>query len=157
MPAEVVLPQVLTAVENGVARRFIDLNPRGRVLVVTGQTSDFVCPTWLNPNLQALISKDDAFDSLRCELDDLTGSETRPASSQNTSTQALTEREAEVFGLIGDGLTTREIAERLGLSEHMVQTHRKRIATRLCTSGASVTSAGSNEGSGCAGARGELK
>jgi len=37
--------------------------------------------------------------------------------------------------MIGDGLTTRVIAERLGLSEHTVQTHRKRIAAKLNTSG----------------------
>lgn len=49
--------------------------------------------------------------------------------------QDLTDREAEIFGLIGDGLTSREIAERLGLSEHTVQTHRKRIATKLRTTG----------------------
>ena len=118
-----------------VARRFIEIDPLGQVLVVTGQASDFVCPPWLNRNLQALISKDDAFDSLRRELDDLTGASARAVVGRNASTPDLTDREAEVFGLIGDGLSTREIAERLGLSEYTVQTHRKRIATKLRTTG----------------------
>lgn len=118
-----------------VARRFIEVNPHGRVLVVTGQASDFVCPAWLHGNLQALISKNDAFDSLRRELDEMTAAEKRPATGNDPATPDLTEREAQVFGLVGEGLTTREIAERLGLSEHTVQTHRKRIAMKLGTTG----------------------
>ena len=118
-----------------VARRFIEVAPRGRVLVVTGQASDFVCPPWLDRRLQSLISKADAFDSLRQELDVLTGASTRATASRNASTRNLTDREAEIFGLIGDGLSNRGIAERLGLSVLTVQTHRKRIATKLGTTG----------------------
>lgn len=118
-----------------VARRFIEIDPHGQVIVVTGHASEFVCPTWLNRNLHALISKDEAFDSLRQELDVLTGASTRATATHNDSTRNLTDREAEIFGLIGDGLSTRQIAERLGLSAHTVQTHRKRIATKLGTTG----------------------
>lgn len=118
-----------------VARRFIEIDPLGQVIVVTGQASEFVCPAWLNRNLHALISKNEAFDSLRQELDVLTGASTRDGASQNASTRNLTDREAEIFGLIGDGLSSRRIAERLGLSVHTVQTHRKRIATKLGTTG----------------------
>ena len=118
-----------------VARRFIEVNPRGRALVVSGQASDFVCPPWLDANLQALISKDDALDALRRELYELTGGATQPVEGTPASPPELTQREAEIFGLIGDGLSTRDIAAQLGLSEHTVQTHRKRIATKLRTTG----------------------
>lgn len=118
-----------------VARRFIEVNPRGRVVVVTGQASDFVCPPWLNGNLQALISKDDALDALRSELDDLTGAGMGAATATTSPLSELTPREREIFGLIGDGLSTRDIAARLGLSELTVQTHRKRLASKLRTSG----------------------
>jgi DNA-binding NarL/FixJ family response regulator len=116
-----------------VARQFVAANPGGRVIVLSGQASDFICPGWLNDNLQAVISKNDAFESLRSELDELVGVESpRP---EPDDAAALTEREAQVFRLIGDGLGTREIAARLALSEHTVHTHRKRIAAKLGTSG----------------------
>lgn len=117
-----------------VARAFLEAAPHGRVLVVTGQASDFVCPAWLNDTLQAVISKNDAFDSLRRELDDLTGT-SGGAASDDTGIRSLSPREAEVFGLMGDGLTSRAIGKRLGLSEHTVQSHRKKIAHKLGTSG----------------------
>lgn len=120
-----------------VARTFIEVSPHGRVLVVTGQASEFVCPAWLNDNLQAVISKNDAFESLRRELDELTGVKDRPA-AEESAVRALSPREAEIFGMMGDGLTTRAIAERLGISEHTVQTHRKRIAAKLDTTGDDV-------------------
>jgi DNA-binding NarL/FixJ family response regulator len=117
-----------------VAQTFLEASPHGRVLVVTGQASDFVCPAWLNDNLQAVISKNDAFAAVRRELDELTGT-TKLVLAGDVAVESLSAREAEIFGLIGDGLSTRAIAERLGLSEHTVQTHRKRIALKLNTSG----------------------
>ena len=119
-----------------VARQYVKTNRRGRVLVVTGQASEFVCPAWLNDHLQAVISKNDAFESLRRELDELAGPG-EPA-ADDSGLKSLSPRESEVFGLIGDGLTSRAIAERLGISEHTVQTHRKRIAAKLETTGDDV-------------------
>lgn len=121
-----------------VARRFIEINPHGRVLVVTGQASDFVCPPWLDARLQALISKNDALDALRHEFDELTGSATRPAVGGHAPPPELTQREGEIFDLIGDGLSSRDIADRFGLSLHTVQAHRKRIAAKLRTTGAGL-------------------
>ncbi len=119
-----------------VAREFIEVNPAGRVLVVSGQASDFVCPAWLNDHLQAVISKNDAFESLRRELDEMKGVAPRePENGEPSPATRLTEREAEVFRMIGEGLTSRMIAERLGISEHTVQSHRKRLAAKLGTSG----------------------
>ena len=43
----------------------------------------------------------------------------------------LSDREFEVFDLMGRGLTTREIAERLSLSVKTVETHRDKIKTKL--------------------------
>ncbi len=43
----------------------------------------------------------------------------------------LTDREIEVFRLIGEGLSTREIAERLGLSTKTIETHRAKIMRKL--------------------------
>ena len=43
----------------------------------------------------------------------------------------LTDRELEVFGLLGRGLTTREVADRLGRSVKTIETHRERIKAKL--------------------------
>jgi DNA-binding NarL/FixJ family response regulator len=45
--------------------------------------------------------------------------------------ERLSDRELEVFSLIGDGLTTREIAKRLELSPKTVETHRENIKDKL--------------------------
>ncbi|WP_418061206.1 response regulator [Pimelobacter simplex] len=44
---------------------------------------------------------------------------------------ALTEREVEVLGLVGEGLSNREIAATLTLAESTVQTHVKRILAKV--------------------------
>ena len=43
----------------------------------------------------------------------------------------LSEREREVLRLISEGMTTRQIAEQMTLSEHTVHTHRQRIMDKL--------------------------
>ena len=45
--------------------------------------------------------------------------------------EQLTDRELQVFELIGQGQTTREIAEQLNLSRHTIDTHREKIKTKL--------------------------
>jgi DNA-binding NarL/FixJ family response regulator len=45
--------------------------------------------------------------------------------------ESLTDRELEVFGLIGEGLTTRQIAERLHLSHKTIESYRENIKTKL--------------------------
>ncbi len=56
----------------------------------------------------------------------------RVGSGEERSTyEELTAREQEVLQLIGEGLTNQEIAERLTLSPHTVQTHRVHIMNKL--------------------------
>ena len=53
--------------------------------------------------------------------------------------EALTEREAEVFRGIGGGLSTRKIADKLGLSDRTVEVHRAHIKRKLrCEDAAQV-------------------
>lgn len=49
----------------------------------------------------------------------------------------LTDRELEVFRLIGSGLSTREIAERMKLGIKTIGTYRDRIKQKLCIKSAS--------------------
>ena len=120
-----------------VARAFVDRNPAGKVIIVTGHASSFVCPTWIEANLQAVISKNDTFQSLRAELDELLPPvrPTATGAAARGGTKPMTPREADVFALVGEGLTNQEIAGRLGVSVHTVLTHRKRLAAKLGTRG----------------------
>ena len=43
----------------------------------------------------------------------------------------LSPRELEVFELIGNGMSTRDIAEQLGVSIHTVETHREKLRVKL--------------------------
>ena len=45
--------------------------------------------------------------------------------------ESLSDRELEVFQQIGQGLTTRQIAEKLHLSPKTIETHREHIKTKL--------------------------
>lgn len=125
-----------------VARRLIKDRTDARVIIVSGHTVEFVCPPWLRRNLQAVISKNDTFSALRKELDKLLDparTNLRPRRKKPFAAKSLSPREAEIFALIGEGLTSKEIASRLHLSEHTVQAHRKRIAVKLGTNGTELS------------------
>jgi len=48
-----------------------------------------------------------------------------------TGIDALTEREKEIFECIGQGMSTRKIADKFGLSERTVEVHRAHIKKKL--------------------------
>jgi DNA-binding NarL/FixJ family response regulator len=58
---------------------------------------------------------------------------TRPAPEQelDASPESLTAREREVLDLLAQGLTNRQIAERLGISEHTAKFHVAAVAAKL--------------------------
>ena len=55
--------------------------------------------------------------------------------SSSSAVGGLSDRELEVFGLIGEGLSTRAIADRLHLSVKTVETHREKIKRKLGVAG----------------------
>ncbi len=52
-----------------------------------------------------------------------------------TGPGALSDRQLQVFRLLGEGLGTRDIAERLGLSIKTIESHREHIKNKLNTRG----------------------
>ena len=48
-----------------------------------------------------------------------------------TATSTLSRRERQVLGLIGEGLTTRQMARRLGISERTIESHISRLYQKL--------------------------
>ena len=55
----------------------------------------------------------------------------QPASPDSAASEPLTEREHDVLRLIAEGLTNKEIADRLVLSLNTVKTHRLRLYQKL--------------------------
>ena len=53
------------------------------------------------------------------------------ARPESPPTQPLTPREVEVLGMLAEGLANKNIAARLGISEHTVKTHVASILTKL--------------------------
>lgn len=53
------------------------------------------------------------------------------AESDRASIQHLSDRELEVFEMLGQGKTTREIAEALGLAQKTIETYREKIKQKL--------------------------
>ncbi len=51
--------------------------------------------------------------------------------SELTTVDCLSDRELQVFDLIGGGMTSRAIADRLRLSPHTIDTHRENIKRKL--------------------------
>lgn len=53
------------------------------------------------------------------------------AGNKRHGLESLTDREMQIFELIGQGLSTSEIAARLSLSVHTIETHREKIRHKL--------------------------
>ena len=72
--------------------------------------------------------------TLPAELAVEVASASRPASAPKqagASSPPLTRREVEVLGMLAEGLANKNIAARLGISEHTVKTHVASILTKL--------------------------
>lgn len=61
------------------------------------------------------------------------------AETEQGGVSSLTERELDIFRTLGEGLTSRKIAERFGISERTVEVHRANIKRKLgCQDSAQV-------------------
>lgn len=76
-------------------------------------------------------SREQTMTAIRAALDAPRAAITAKRAAKHTPTSSLTARERQIFHLIGDGLSTRAVAERLNLSIHTVDTHREHIKTKL--------------------------
>jgi DNA-binding NarL/FixJ family response regulator len=55
----------------------------------------------------------------------------RPANGSNSPRSELTDRQKEVLGFVGQGLTNKSIARRLGMAETTVKVHMRQIMRKL--------------------------
>ena len=121
-----------------VARRLARTNPAARIIILSGEASTFVCPADLRDAVHAVLDKTQAFDDLAAELKTLLPKARGGSSSARNHEvrDRLSEREYEIFLLVGRGLLSKEVGEKLYISPQTVQTHRRKMAEKLGTTGA---------------------
>ena len=110
------------------ATTLVQHHPKIQLIVLSGSAQEFICPGHLQNSICGVIDKADAFEALRNCLNGII----KPAH------QTLTQRQKEIYALIGEGKSNKEIAQQLGSAPSTVETHRKAIAQRLNLSGAEL-------------------
>lgn len=125
-----------------VAERLVEVNPEASVIVLSAQVATFVCPEHLARHVVAVVDKTDAYGSLQRALVSLHRKRSLLSEEEPAAGRAMVElssREREVLLLVGQGLTSEEIAARLNITRHTVQSHRKKIASKVGTRGGELT------------------
>ena len=120
-----------------VARRLATIKPAAKILILSGEASTFVCPADLRHMVHSILDKTQAFDELADELKALLPKArggSMSARGKNVRDR-LSDREYEIFQLIGRGLLSKEIGEKLSISPQTVQAHRRKMAEKLGTTG----------------------
>ena len=113
---------------NDLAQHLVSHNPDIKIIILSGAAQEFICPKSLKESIYGIIDKTDAFDALRHCINVIV----KPAHHE------LTQRQQTIFGLIGEGKTTKEIAMEPGSAHSTIETHRKAIAQKLNVSGAEL-------------------
>ena len=120
-----------------VARSLAEVNPAAKIIILSGEASTFVCPSDLQSVVHAVLDKTQAFDDLAEELKTFLPKARGGSSSvrPNDVHACLSEREYEIFLLVGRGLMSKEIGEKLFISPQTVQSHRRKMGEKLGTTG----------------------
>jgi len=121
-----------------VLRALTQARSDANAIILSAHAEDFVAPSELQPHIAAVISKADAYRSVNEHVRRLVQRHLPNVEDENALIDRLTTRELEIFNLLGEGLTNRDIAKRLSRSATTVATHRKMIAVKLRCSGASL-------------------
>jgi DNA-binding NarL/FixJ family response regulator len=118
----------------GVIRRLARAVPASRTVLLSRSQRRVVLPSDVRGHVHTVIGRADGFSVLRGEIGRL-----REAQAPQVSPlHILGPRERELFGHIGRGLRSKEIADAMGLTKASVDTYRKRISSKLRSSGADL-------------------
>jgi DNA-binding NarL/FixJ family response regulator len=123
-----------------VLRAAIEYHPRLTCIILSSVADDCVCPKELLPHVAAIVDKAAAIDRLRLLVEKVVQKKLGLHSGvrRPDPSRILSPRELEVFERIGEGMTTREIAESLSITVHTVNSHRKAIVAKLGAVGAEL-------------------
>lgn len=116
-----------------IARRILQLLPLGGTADIRSATTAHSCAGGI-PISAAAHGPRDALLTATPDATAQVPSTTSFSTATGTQTETLTEREGQILCLVADGLTNREIAERLFLSRYTVESHIKRIYRKLAVS-----------------------
>ncbi|ARU00117.1 response regulator transcription factor [Yoonia vestfoldensis] len=106
------------------------------VIVLSASAETFTCADRFAPSIKEVIPKSAAYDRLRAAI--LRLMDPAGIDGADTGFESLTQRELEVLGMIGEGMTSQQIATKLTRSVDTITTHRKNIAAKLRVSGAKL-------------------
>lgn len=109
-------------------------NPKVKCIVLSGHASQFVCPADLRTHVRAVVDKTQAYGNLQKEIAEIVHPDAESQVFSNPQ-ELLTQREYEIFSLVGQGRMSKEIAEKLRIAVRTVETHRKAICRKLKVSG----------------------
>lgn len=112
--AQLGLPAILAAVRT--------VRPTVPVIMMTGPGDEHRTASWIRAGVEDVVRRDAAGQTVEA---------VQRALEVRQPLARLSPRQIEVLRLITEGLTSREIASRLGLSEKTVETHRSAVAQRL--------------------------
>jgi DNA-binding CsgD family transcriptional regulator len=115
-------------------------HPHLHCIVLSSAADEFACPAELVKHMAASIDKTAPLDELRLEVEEVVRRRLggRAPAARHDPATVLRPRELEVFERIGQGMTSRQIAESLGISLPTVSTHRQAIASKLGAVGAEL-------------------
>lgn len=121
-----------------VARALLALKPQARAIVLSSYASTFQRPPDLRQMVTAILDKSRAFQDLIGAVDALVPALAQQRQQQSDVLKALTQREREVLRGLGQGLSSLQIAQQLGLSVRTVETHRSTLGSKLGVHGAAL-------------------
>lgn len=122
------------------ARTLRQTNPDTKVLILTAHLKSLLprCAFDEVASFSAVIDKVDSIETLCAEIERIVRERfpATPGHGGDHRTRLLTARELEIYLLIGEGLSNKNIGDRLGITYRTVESHRKAIArkTGLCGS-----------------------
>ncbi|MBN1483737.1 MAG: response regulator transcription factor [Chloroflexia bacterium] len=125
-----------------VCRRIVEAHPQTAVLVLTAFLDDRLVDSCLRAGAQGYLVKDAEHlhlpERLLAVMDGHTALDVRAADiladtlrQQATPSPTLNPREVEILRLIAQGLTTKEIARKIRLSQHTVKGYVKEILSKM--------------------------
>lgn len=122
-------------------RAVLARHPGLKCIVIAGCVTDFVCPPDLMDCVVSVIDKAHACDTLLAAVGKAVGASAPEAGGPGSLADVetlLTPRELELFTMLGEGLSNKELGQRFGISTRTVETHRKAISKKLGCSGAAL-------------------